>query len=204
MSNQDSDPAEAAGTMTDQALLQHAYETHLNNNEKRLREAERLAQLGHWELNLHTHWLYWSEEVFRILELNPDELEPSYEIFLSLVHPDDRSYVREQYENSVASGGQYNVFHRILLQNGTIKYVNERCRTFYDDTGAPKRSLGTILDLTNHELEVEKLMRAKAGLELYAGELETEVEALSRQLEHEKQELANARELLATLNNGKH
>lgn len=199
MNNQGLEPAETVDGLNDQALLQEAYETHLTNNEKRLRDAERLAQLGHWELNLQTDWLFWSEEVYRILELNPDEFDPSYEIFLSLVHPDDRAFVQEQYETSVATGTQYNVYHRILLQNGTIKYVNERCRTFYDNDGNPKRSLGTILDLTNHELEVEKLMRAKAGLELYAGELEAEVETLAKQLEHEKKELANARELLAAL-----
>jgi PAS domain S-box-containing protein len=184
---------------SDLAELQQVYETHLIKNEQRLREAERLARLGHWELNLQTNWLFWSDEIYRILELNPEEFEPSYEIFLKLVHPEDRQYVREQYENSVATGGQYNVYHRILLQDGSIKFVNERCKTYYDEKNTPLRSLGTILDLTDHEREIEKLMRAKAGLELYASELEIEVETLSKQLEHEKKELADARELLAAL-----
>jgi PAS domain S-box-containing protein len=195
------DPAEIDLDFTegDQSEIQDAYEHHLEENERRLREAERLARLGHWELDHETGKLYWSGETYRILGLDPISFEPSYETFLGLIHPHDRDYVKQQYEESLEKNTQYNVYHRILLKSGVQKFVNERCRTFYDADGKPVRSLGTILDMTDHEREVENLMRAKAGLEVYARGLEAEVEHLTDQLERERKELATARELIRAL-----
>jgi|GEM_PF-6545869 len=91
------------------------------------------------------------------------------------------------------------MYHRLTLESGKTKFVNERCRTFYDELGRPTRSLGTILDMSDHEREIEKLARAEAGLEVYARGLEEEIEQLSEQLEREKADLATARELTSTL-----
>ena len=182
-----------------QSELQDAYEHHLQENERRLRDAERLAKLGHWELDFEANRLYWSTETFRILELDPINFDPSYDTFLELIHPDDREYVKQQFEESLANRTQYNVYHRMIMKSGRKKFINERCRTFYDDEGHPVRSLGTILDMTDHEREIENLMCAKAGLKVYAKGLEAEVEHLSDQLERERKELATARELIRTL-----
>ena len=125
--------------------------------------------------------------------------KPSYATFLMMIHLADRDYVQQQYEESVLNRSQYNVYHRLTLESGKTKFVNERCRTFYDELGRPTRSLGTILDMSDHEREIEKLARAEAGLEVYARGLEEEIEQLSEQLEREKADLATARELTSTL-----
>jgi PAS domain S-box-containing protein len=161
-----------------------SYEQHLKESERRLQEAARLARLGHWELDLVTHELHWSAETFRIFGLDPDEHEPSYEAFLELIHPNDRDYVGEAYRKSVENRTQYNVYHRLTFKSGETKFINERCLTYYDDMGQPVRSLGTVLDMTDHEREIEKVLRAKAGLEIYANGLEEEVEELNEELEH--------------------
>jgi PAS domain S-box-containing protein len=183
----------------EQTNVQEEYEIHLRENERRLREAERLAKLGHWELDIPTGELHWSAETFRIFGLNPEEHEPSYETFLAMIHPGDRDYVRQQYEDSVQNRTQYNVYHRLILRSGETKFVNERCRTIYDESGRPTRSLGTILDMSEHEREIEKLIRAEAGLEVYAHGLEEESELLSTQLEMMRSELEEARELITLL-----
>jgi len=183
----------------EQTIVQQEYARHLEENERRLREAERLAKLGHWEMDLLTRKLYWSAETFRIFGFDPIEHEPSYESFLELVHPDDRDFVCQEYERSVEQKTQYNVYHRLCLRSGEIKYVNERCRTFYDAAGKPIRSLGTVLDMTEHEREIGKALKAKAGLEIYAAGLEEEVELLNHQLETERKQLAEAREMIQIL-----
>jgi PAS domain S-box-containing protein len=183
----------------EQTAIQEAYEHHLQENERRLREAERLARVGHWELDIKESRLHWSAETFRIFGLDPIEHEPSYEAFLKLIHPDDREYVRQEYEASVEDRTQYNVYHRLILKSGATKFVNERCRTYYDENGQPTRSLGTILDMTDHELEIEKLIRAKSGLEVYASGLEEEIEQLGEQLNKERVELVKALDLIKTL-----
>jgi PAS domain S-box-containing protein len=179
----------------EQTVVQESYEQHLKESERRLQEASQLARLGHWELDIATNELHWSTETFRIFGLSPEEHEPSYESFLELIHPNDRKYVGEEYRKSVENRTQYNVYHRLTLKTGETKFVNECCRTYYDDSGKPLRSLGTILDLTDHECEIEKLLRAKAGLEMYAGGLEEEVELLGEELE-------KAREIIKQLSEG--
>jgi len=114
----------------------------------RVREAEQLALIGHWELDLATNTLLWSDEIYRIFDLSPDEFTATYEAFLQTVHPDDRELVNRAYTESVDNRSGYDIVHRLLLRDGTVKYVNERCKTDYDESGKPLRSLGTVQDIT--------------------------------------------------------
>ncbi len=126
----------------------------LQKSESRLREAQRLAHLGFWEVDLLTGELYWSDETFRIFEVEPDTFEASYQAFLDLVHPDDRRLVDETYKKSVEKKTHYEIEHRLLLRNGKIKYVTEKGHTEYDGSGNPVRSMGIVWDITErHELE---------------------------------------------------
>ncbi len=132
----------------------------LKRSEARLREAEQVARLGHWELDLTTNRLYWSDEVYRIFGLEPSGFDASYEAFLELVHPEDRDFVNRAFRESVEKRKPYEVVHRLLLKDGTVKYVNERCVTIYDDQGRPLRSLGTVLDVTESKRNEEALKRS--------------------------------------------
>ncbi|MFQ5487507.1 MAG: PAS domain-containing protein, partial [Gammaproteobacteria bacterium] len=123
----------------------------LLNSQRQLFEAQRLAHLGNWELDLVSGELHWSDEVYRIFGLQPGEFAASYEAFLEAVHPDDRDLVDKAYTESVANKTSYNIVHRLLLRDGTLKYVNERCQTFYDEDGRPQRSIGTIQDITDRK-----------------------------------------------------
>jgi PAS domain S-box-containing protein len=124
----------------------------IQRSEKRLKEAERIANLGHWELDLVTNTLYWSDEIYRIFDLNPQEFGATYEAFLDAVHPDDRKAVDKAFKDSIQKKTSYDISHRLLLKNGTLKYVHEKCRTLYDADGNPLRSLGTVQDITHQKL----------------------------------------------------
>jgi len=119
-----------------------------NRRAETLREVEQLALLGHWELDLSSDTLVWSDEIYRIFDLSPEEFGATYDAFLATVHPHDREYVNQAYTESVADRTGYDIVHRLLLRNGTVKYVNERCKTEYDADGKPTRSLGTVQDIT--------------------------------------------------------
>ena len=116
---------------------------------KKQKEINQLAQLGHWTLDLINDNLYWSEEIYQIFQIDSQEFQASYDAFLELIHPEDRNYVDDVYTDSVVNHKDYDIIHRLLLKDGTIKHVNERCKTFYDENGRPIRSIGTVQDVSS-------------------------------------------------------
>ncbi|WP_434684411.1 PAS domain S-box protein [Pseudanabaena minima] len=150
-------------------------ENELKHTEKLFREAQRIANLGNWEMNLQTNSLYWSDEVFRIFEIDPQQFEATYEGFLSAIHPDDRDMVDAIYQKHLRDRTPYNVVHRLLLFDGYIKYVQEKCETFYDADGSPILSRGTAQDIT-------KLKQTEIRLNQLNKDLESRVEERTHEL----------------------
>ncbi len=120
----------------------------LMRSDSRLRRAEELAHIGHWELDFETNELFWSDEVYDIFEVDPRKFGSSYEAFLNASHPDDRQEIHDTYINSLKTRTKYQIEHRLLLPDGRVKYVQERCRNYYDDNGRQIRSIGTVQDIT--------------------------------------------------------
>lgn len=120
----------------------------LRESEARLQEAQAMAHLGNWELDLVRNRLLWSDEIFRIFEIDKAQFGASYEAFLDTVHPDDRVLVNDAYRQSVESRTPYEIVHRLQMPDGRIKYVQECGETYYDGGGRPLRSVGTVQDIT--------------------------------------------------------
>jgi PAS domain S-box-containing protein len=120
----------------------------LKTSEAMLKEAQKIAQMGHWELDITTNTLYWSDEIYRLFEMDPEKFGASYEAFLDAIHPDDREMVTNAYTTSLEQKTGYNLVHRLLMEDGRVKYVHERCETSYNEKGEPLRSLGTVQDIT--------------------------------------------------------
>ncbi len=135
----------------------------LRDSERRLAESQRLAHVGSWELNLINNVLKWSDEIFRIFEIDPQKFGATYEAFLNAIHPDDREAVNFAYTNSLKTKTPYTIDHRLLFADGQIKYVHEQCETFYDGDN-PIRSIGTVQDITERKLAEEALHRLNRKL----------------------------------------
>ena len=123
-------------------------EDELRANEALLAEAQRMAHLGHWQLNLAKSELKWSDEVYRIFELHPDEFDASYETFLERVHPDDREAVDNAFKSTLRDHSAYQIEHRLLMKDGRVKYVLEKIEMIFGEDGQPLQSLGTVQDVT--------------------------------------------------------
>jgi PAS domain S-box-containing protein/putative nucleotidyltransferase with HDIG domain len=120
----------------------------LRSSQQRLAEAQRMAHLGHWELDLIKNELKWSDEIFRIFEIDQQRFGATYEAFLDAIHPEDREEVSKAYEDSLKNRSAYQIHHRLLMKDGRVKYVLEKCETMFDADGTPLRSLGTVQDVT--------------------------------------------------------
>ncbi len=131
----------------------------LRESEANLREAQEIARMGRWELDLVTWQLTWSEGIFALFEISRETFAASYEAFLEFVHPGDRTLVDRAYRESVESKTPYEIEHRLLMKDGRIKWVNEIGRTEYDDTGLPVRSVGIVQEITERK-QAEEAMRA--------------------------------------------
>jgi len=128
-------------------------------------EIQSLAKIGHWVLDLVLNTLSWSDEIYNIFGCKPQEFDATYEAFLNFIHPEDREFVNNSYINHIETKQPYNIVHRIVLSNGEIKYVNERCKSDFDEYGKPVRSVGTVADITERILIENELQIAKEKAE---------------------------------------
>lgn len=118
-------------------------------SERRLREAEQLAKIGSWELDLVNNELVWSDEIYRIFDTTPQSFGATYDAFLEFIHPEDREFVNQAYTNSLDNKEPYGpLTHRLVMKSGSVKFVEERGNTVYNDDGDPVRSYGICQDIT--------------------------------------------------------
>lgn len=141
---------------------QRRTEEDIRRSRELLAEAQRIAHLGSWEYDVAAGTLTWSDEIYRIFELDPARFSPSYEAFLATVHPEDRAMIETRYREHLTQRAPYDVTHRLLLPDGRVKYVRERCETVYEGD-KPVRSVGTVQDITVqtlNEIALKKVNRA--------------------------------------------
>lgn len=149
--------------LTTQKELELALQESKNN----LQEVQKMSNIGHWELDLVDGTLYWSDEVYRIFGLQPQEFGATYEAFLQYIHPDDHDLVNKAYADSIQNKSSYHIVHRVLTKQNELKYVEERCIHQYDEDKNVIRSIGTVHDITKRVI-YEKELELAANVFKYA------------------------------------
>jgi len=137
----------------------------LQRSEFYLSEGQRLTHMGSWAWNVRTGALFWSEEIFRIYGYSPQETGPAWEQFLKRVHPEDRPQI-EQRAKMEASGKEWTESHgdfRIVLPDGSIKHLHSVAHPV-TQSGEVTEVIGTVMDVTEHELLTQELRRREAYL----------------------------------------
>lgn len=158
--------------------------------ERLLNDAERIARIGSWDLDLSTNRFRWSDETYRIFEVDPVRFTPTYENAVALIHPDDRAVVERGYAESIRNRIPFSTTHRLRMKDGRVKHVHEICQTHYDAARRPIRSVGTVQDVTERlllEAEAreghEAVRRLNLELEERVRRRTAELEAANRELE---------------------
>ncbi|MBL0942695.1 MAG: PAS domain S-box protein [Hydrogenophaga sp.] len=157
-------------------------EERLQASETRLKEAQRIASIGNWERDLRSGQLSWSDEIYRILELDPAKHRPSFRTFLSRVHADDQTLVAEAYRAVADTRELQGMVHRLCMPDGRIKHVRETALTEFDGEQAV-RSVGTVQDITAVREAEEALRRLNEELEDRVAARTRELSQLNRELE---------------------
>ena len=145
-----------------------------------LEMAQQITHFGSWTWDIMKGDLHWSDETYRIFDLEPQAVTATYERFLQFIHPDDRTKVQEAVDHAVYHQTSYTVQHRIVV-NKKIKYVHERGNVYYNDKDEPVYMIGTVYDTTE---------MTEAYLNLEKKEHET-LRLLSRTAEYKDEETAN-------------
>ena len=130
-----------------EAMLRHLLEA-VMLSEKKLEDAQQIAHLGNWELDFATGLGIWSDEACRIYGLPLEENKVTYDNWLSFIHPDDLEYLKN-INNETKKTLSDTVFdHRIVLRNGTVKYIHSVSKCIFDLNGNPTRLFGISHDVT--------------------------------------------------------
>ena len=139
------------------------FEETLRKSKEGLAEAQRIAHLGSWEWDVVNKKFMWSRETYRIFGLTPGESETSHDAYWHAIHPDDREFVDQAFDNTLSKAQPCSLDHRIIRPNGEVRFVHQEAEVKSDPQGNPKRIVGTVQDVTENK-EVEKELRLAAAV----------------------------------------
>jgi PAS domain S-box-containing protein len=132
----------------------------LRRSEAYLAEAQRLSHTGTWAFN-KTATLYWSEETYRIVGLDPLQGPPTRETMRQRIHPDDRDRVYEKLREAVAQKRDFAMEFRILLPDGTVRYLENTGHPLFSARGEFLEMVGSTIDVTEHRRAREEHERLR-------------------------------------------
>jgi PAS domain S-box-containing protein len=148
-------------------------EESLQQSKASLNEAQRIAHLGNWDWNIQTDQLQWSDEIYRIFGLSPQQFGATYEAFLNSVHPEDRGFIDSAVHEALSGNKPYSIDHRIVLPDGTVRIVHEQAEVTFHETGKPIRMIGTVQDITDSKRAEEELKESYEQLRKLSAHLQS-------------------------------
>jgi|GEM_PF-6441472 len=186
--------------------ISHVSKLNLEESENRLKEAQSVAHIGSFDYDLIHNSVLWSDELYRIYGLNKDTFNVSNDGFFSLVHPDDRVFIKRCIKEAILNKTLLEYDHRLIRNdNFDVRIMHCRAKISYDNNEATRIS-GTSQDVTeirNAEIEIKKsreqLRRLAANLQIAQ---EKERARISREIHDELgQELTGIKMDISWLSN---
>ncbi|MEO5654326.1 MAG: PAS domain-containing protein, partial [Marmoricola sp.] len=152
---------EIALSMLDTAIGRLEAQGALADLAARVDNAQILANMGDYDWHIPSDTNTWSDQLFRIYGHEPKSFNPSYERFLSLIHPEDRERISGLHQDAYSTGEPYSMIERIVRPHGEVRYLSSNGQVVMDEAGAPVRMRGTCIDITDRVLaEAERELSA--------------------------------------------
>ncbi len=135
-------------------------EQSLRVSEERFTKSQNFANIGTWDWNIQSGELYWSERIGTLFGYEAGKLETTYDNFVAAIHPDDRKGVTDAVNACVEHGVEYNIEHRVVWPDGTVRIHLERGDVERDDDGQPINMLGVVQDITEAKTMQAQLIQS--------------------------------------------
>jgi PAS domain S-box-containing protein len=141
-------------------------ESALRKSETSLIKSQEMAHIGNWEMDVTSGELIWSKEIYHIFGLDPT-CKPDFDVFKSLIVPEDRQRVLGVIQDSMRSGDLYNIEYSIRLADGTKKVIHTICEAEKDAAGRVLKLFGTSHDITERKLAEDALQDSESRLKAF-------------------------------------
>jgi PAS domain S-box-containing protein len=132
---------------------------------ERLNEAQEIGNIGSWDWNIQTGEVWWSDELFRIFDVDPQQYVPSFESNAQFVHPDDTEGYHSAALRCMEKGDFLDYDLRIITPRGVVKNCKSTGKVYFDHEGKPTRFAGSFADITNLKNMYFDLLKAKEKAE---------------------------------------
>ena len=137
----------------------------LEMSRRTLFEAQRLAQVGSWQWDLQTNKVQWSPEIYRITGLDPENYDGSPDLFLDIVHHEDKEAFTQVMNKTRSQGGTTPLEYRVVRPDGSVRTVFATGTLVLDAEGRTTQCIGTIQDITERRLAEEVNLRLQQQLQ---------------------------------------
>ncbi len=171
-------------------------ETAIRNSQRQLKEAQRLAHVGNWELDAATGTVTWSEELFRIFGLEPAAAAPTREEQAALIRPEDLELWGTKVQRGIDEAAPFDFDFRVYRPDGCLRHLNAVGRAETDASGKVLKLFGTAIDITDRKAAEAALRQAAVELEDRVSDRTAELSQAVAQLE---QEIGDRKEAEAAL-----
>lgn len=131
----------------------------LEKERQSLKQAQELAHMGNFSWDVSNDEVEWSDELYHMMHIKSQEHDPDYEYFFNWVHPEDKEWLREKFEQDLIHKREMNYRYRVINNDGQLRQFNAIMDAEYNDRGEPKKVIGTIQDITEIEETREELNR---------------------------------------------
>ena len=148
-------------------------EEELRQSERQLAEAQNLARVGSWNWDMLNDIVTWTDQIYRIYGLTPQEFTPTRQHFLASLHPDDREYVLGVIDNSLRTREPFSYHYRIVRPDGGVRIIHSNRNVASDEHGNLLRSFGTMQDVTERVEAEEQLKISNEKLRALSARLQS-------------------------------
>lgn len=137
----------------------------LLDSEQKYREAQEVANVGHWNWDIVENEITWSDQLYKIFNQDSQTFNANYESLVEIIHPEDRKAFNEDVTKCIKENTLHDIVHRIVVGNGEHRYVHQKGRAYYNEEGQAYRMSGTTQDVTKDVLVNQQIVEQNHELQ---------------------------------------